>query len=161
MRKRASSPALILHSGSNCLPCPRKVRDEASASTPHPRNASANRALHLCRSALRGLSRLPVRDSARTLMCTCRFAWWSCSTMMYLWPASSECANSRAARCHAQRFDTTGHRQHDVERFAPVAGLVDRRAAKAPVLDQPSQILPIGPPSAMKRCSYFFCQAVL
>ena len=27
---------------------------------------------------MRGLSRLPLIDSARTLMCTCGLAWWSC-----------------------------------------------------------------------------------
>ena len=50
-------------------------------------------------SALRGLSLFPCFDSARTLMCTCGLAWWSCSTITYLWSASSVCANSRAARC--------------------------------------------------------------
>jgi hypothetical protein len=46
----------------------------ASASIPQPRSFSANVSRQRCRSALRGLSRLPSCDSARTLMCTCGFA---------------------------------------------------------------------------------------
>jgi hypothetical protein len=42
---------------------------------------------------------------------------------------------------HDQRVGAARHRQHDVERLAPVGRLVDERAAMAPLLDQVLQRL--------------------
>ena len=59
-------------------------------------NFAAKVSRQRCRSTLRGFRRLPCFDSARTLIA--HAGWpWSCSTITYLWSASSVFANSRAA----------------------------------------------------------------
>ena len=84
VHSRLSSRALIRHRGSQLRLRPRVAWRVASASTPQSHNFSAKVSRQRCKSALRGFSRFPCLDSARTLMCTCGLAWWSCSTITYL-----------------------------------------------------------------------------
>jgi hypothetical protein len=48
-------------------------------------------------------------------------------------------ANSRAAHCTVSGIGPTPHRQHDVERLASVADVLDQAAAESPVVGQLAQ----------------------
>jgi hypothetical protein len=71
-------------------------------------------------------------------------AWWSCSTITHRWSCEFGLCELTRGALHGVRIRAAWHRQHDVERFAPVADLVDERTAETPLVDQVVQgVLPL------------------